>query len=153
MDWRPIENPVTPAATANRRLIEMRAIAKQFSGQLKIPNVQPSQLIFLPQPLHRYQATEHGIIDGAIFSLAVGTDPEILLVIEAKGTEGKTSYRYTPLRSHYHELELKRDGVVVWRAPMEIALESTSANDRPYCDQPFFVLTPFTPLPAPEELN
>jgi hypothetical protein len=93
MDWRPIEQPATAATSANRRLIEMRSIARQFSGELKIPNAQPSKLTLLPQPLHRYQAPEQGVIDGAIFSFAVGTDPEILLVIEANDRDGKSGYR------------------------------------------------------------
>lgn len=153
MDWRTLDSSISPANTANRRLIEMRSIAKQFSGQLLIPGKQPSKLVLIPQPLHRYQAPTRGVMEGAIFSLAVGTDPEILLVIEAIGSEGKSSYRYAPLRSHYHELQLERDGEVVWKAPMEIALESTVAGENPHCHQPFFVFNPFTPLPPPEDLK
>jgi hypothetical protein len=153
MDWRPIEQPATAATSANRRLIEMRSIARQFSGELKIPNAQPSKLTLLPQPLHRYQAPEQGVIDGAIFSFAVGTDPEILLVIEANDRDGKSGYRYSPVRAHYHELELAKDGVNVWKAPMEIALEMTSAGERPFCNQPYFSFTPLQALPSPEELD
>lgn len=153
MDWRPVEQSLTPANTANRRLIEMRSIAKQFSGKLFIPGAQPSKLIFLPQPLHRYESIKQGITDGAIFSFAVGTDPEILLVIEAKENAGKSSYRYSPLRSHYHALELEKDGAIVWKVPSEIALQDTAAGQRPYCNQPFFVLTPVKSLPSPAELE
>ena len=153
MEWQTIEQSVTPANTANRRLIEMRSIVKQFSCQLKIPKTQPAKLTLLPQPLHRYQSRENGIIDGAIFSFAVGTDPEVLLVIEAVEKNGKSSYRFSPLRSHYHAVELEKDGTVVWKAPSVIALESTTAGQRPYCLEPFFVLTPTKPLPTPDELN
>jgi hypothetical protein len=41
-------------------------------------------LRLLPTPLHRYASEASGIIDGALFSMAHGTNPEILLQLEAR---------------------------------------------------------------------
>ncbi len=154
MQWRPCDGAGTPADADSRRLFQMRSIARQFAGTLSIPNRQPSQLTLLPQPLVRYQAPKEGVIDGAVFSFAVGTDPELLLVIEAqKAADGSVAFMYAPARAHYHALELKREGTTVWNAAMVIALESTQAGQKPWANDPFFVFTPKQPLPAPEDLR
>ncbi len=154
LEWRPCDGSAAPAETDARRLFQMRSIARQFSGTLSVPNRQISQLTLLPQPLVRYQSPAEGVIDGAVFSLAVGTDPELLLVIEAKKVaDGSVAFMYAPARSHYHALELKRNGNPVWSAEMAISLEMTRAGQRPWSNDPFFVFTPKNPLPLPEDLR
>ena len=143
-----------PASTAARRLTQMRSIARQFEGTLHITEKQPARLSLLPQPLHRYQAPESGVLDGGLFSLAVGTDFEILLAIEAvKGERGELSWLYAPARGHYHELRLEREGQQVWTAPRVIELERTGPAVLPWCNQPYYILTPEQPLPPPAELR
>ncbi len=154
LQWKPFDDTTTPADSAARRLFQMRTLARKFTGSLKVPNQQPSILVLLPQPLVRYESAKEDVIDGAVFSLAVGTDPEILLVIEArKSSDGTPKFFYSPARSHYHSLELQLDGAKVWDAPMVIALETTRAGQSPYCNEPFFVMTPNKPLPSPEQLR
>ncbi len=38
----------------------------------------------MPQPLFRYESTEPAVLDGALFAFVTSTDPEALLVIEAR---------------------------------------------------------------------
>ena len=38
----------------------------------------------MPQPLLRYAAPDSGVIDGAVFAFAEATDPEALLILEAR---------------------------------------------------------------------
>ncbi len=142
--------PETPA----RRLIQMRAFAREFTAELTMSNNKTSHLNLMPQPLLRYEAPGDGVIDGAIFSFAVGTDPELLLVIETrKGSDGTLAMFYSPVRSHYHQLELRHQGNVVWTATKDIGLEQTLAGQKPWASKPFFVFTPDEKLPPAETLK
>ncbi len=154
LQWNELGDDPSVAETDSRRLFQMRSIARQFSGTLHSPNRQPAKLTLLPQPLVRYQAAKAGVIDGAIFSFAIGTDPELLLVLEARAdAAGEPKYYFAAARSHYHELKLERGGVHVWSAPADMALETTQAGQSPYLKQPFFVFTPHRPLPPPQQLE
>ncbi len=154
LKWIDGGNDVVPAESSARRLIQMRSLSREFSATLSIPDKQPSKLTLIPQPLVRYQSESQGIIDGAVFSYAVGTDPEVLVVIEArKSSDGSPRFYFAPARSHYHAVTLERGGRVVWSAPMDIALEMTRAGQTPYSRQPFFVMTPKDSLPSPEALK
>ena len=155
VEWTKFETPRGPTESAPRRLTQMRGIARQFTGTLDIPTQQIASLTLIPQPLVRYSAVEDDVIDGAVFSLAVVTDPEILLMIEArKSSSGDASWHYAAARAHYHAVELKnQEGRSLWKAPMVIELENTRANQRPHSLDPYFIFFPPDPLPSPELLQ
>ncbi|MFK8112415.1 MAG: hypothetical protein AB8B91_09440 [Rubripirellula sp.] len=154
VQWNVFGGSAPPAESERRRLSQMRGIARQFNGTLKIPESQPSKLTLIPQPLVRYQAPESGVIDGAIFSLAVGTDPEIFLLVEArKDSTGSTKWHYAAARAHFHELELEKSNETVWKAPSIVELQNTRANQMPYANGSYFIFFPPKPLPSPEVLR
>lgn len=154
LQWKPVDRIAAPTESAPRRLRDMRAIARQFSGKLSIPGSQPNQLDLIPQPLIRYAAADDRVVDGAIFSFAVATDPEILLVIEArKAADGSLGWHYAVARSHYEALALRKHGQWVWSASRKDELASTKAGQLPWANQPYFIFTPSQPLPAPEDLR
>jgi len=76
----------TPAAAAGARLVQMRRLAQQFSGHEIDNEGKRWDLRLLPAPLYRYSPAKTGVIDGALFTLVsnAGTDPEVLLLIEAR---------------------------------------------------------------------
>ena len=150
LEWTSITDTQAPASTPARRLFQMRTIARQFSGVLYSTWRPPNKLALIPQPLTRYQNPKQGLLDGAVFSLAVATDPELLVVIEARMDKGgKPVFRYAPVRSNYNKLELSRNGELVKEFPLVLALESTKAHQKPWSDEPFFVFDPPSPLPEP----
>ncbi len=152
--WKPCDDVPPPMESAPRRLTQMRAIARQFTGTLDIPDYQLANLTLIPQPLVRYQATNAGVIDGAVFSFAVVTDPEILLVVEARESNGESgSWHYAAARAHYEELELKRKGSMVWQAARVKEMANTRFAQLPYAAEPYFVFFPPQPLPPPEALR
>lgn len=150
--WLPFNGSASPAESEPRRMSQMRGIARSFIGTLSIPGSQSSTLSLIPQPLIRYQDPDSGVVDGAIFSLAVVTDPEILLLVEAKKAKEKTVWQYAVARAHYHKLTLSLANQMVWSAPMELALENTNAGELPHVNDPYFIFFPPKPLPAPEDL-
>ena len=150
LDWKPIPGVDQPAESAPRRLFQMRTIARQFSGNVNYPGKRPDSLTLIPQPLVRYQSPDQGIIDGAIFSLAVVMDPEIMIAIQARRQkDGSSRFEFAPIRANYNALELSRNGAKVWDAPLVIELQQTRAGQSPWANEPFFVFTPSQPLPLP----
>lgn len=56
----------------------------------RLSKYEVAELTLQPQPVLHYASEKDGIIDGAVFSLTVLTDPESWLVIEAiKGDDGE----------------------------------------------------------------
>ena len=152
--WQSLSEAPQPAGTAPRRLTQMRAIVRQFSGSIKSPTGElDSQLKLIPQPLLRYQSPPDGIIDGAVFSLAVVTDPEIFLIVEAiDGSAGQSGWRWAAVRAHYWGLSLERGGKPVWQAEQNMPLERTKANQPPEALGSYFLFTPADRLPPADQL-
>ena len=130
--WRPAKaaiEPVVvpkapaPAGSATRRLVQMRSIAKAFSAAVDF-RVNPTdttrehyELRLLPKPLHRYGKADSDILDGALFAFVQGTNPEVLLLLEARSADG--GYRWTfglaPMTGC--GVEASRDGKMIWSVP------------------------------------
>ena len=70
----------------------------------------------LPTPLYRYPTAKTGVIDGALFTLVStsGTDPEILLLIEAREENGKTRWEFACGRFSDKSLYVQRKEKEVW---------------------------------------
>jgi hypothetical protein len=73
-----------PAATAAGRLTQMRQLARRF-GAKEYFNDEWTECRLLTQPLDRYHSEAEKITDGAIFTLANGTNPEIGILLETDG--------------------------------------------------------------------
>jgi hypothetical protein len=106
----------TPAATPAARLIQMRKLAQEFSGHETDDDGKHWDLRLLPAPLYRYPTAKTGVIDGALFTLvsSAGTDPEVLMLIEAKETDGKTRWEYALGRFSDRNLYVKRGDKDIW---------------------------------------
>jgi hypothetical protein len=102
--WQPeaglarTELPGAPAPAASRsgRLVQLRKLAQEFGGHSVDRDRKRWELRLLPTPLYRYSPAESGVVDGAVFTLMSGggTDPEVLLVIEAREVNGKLRWEY-----------------------------------------------------------
>ncbi len=82
--WQRAPTTESPASTPELRRIQMRKIAEKFRVADLFEFKEPNQLRLLATPLYRYSAPKVGVRDGALFSYALGTDPEVLLLIEAQ---------------------------------------------------------------------
>src|SRR5262245_3518234 len=102
--WKPeagfaraeLPDAAPPAAAPGARLVQMKRLAQEFSGHSVDRDGKRWELRLLPTPLYRYPAARSGVIDGALFALmsSAGTDPEVLLVIEAREIDRKTRWEY-----------------------------------------------------------
>jgi len=148
-----VAEDLIPATTAPRRLTQMRTIARELAGRHISADGKVSELRLLPQPLFRYDAPEAGIIDGAIFTLSVATDPEILVVLEARSIDSVSNWYIVPFRSHFDALELSYKGKQIWSASTNLNLKMTKALQLPFALEPYFIFTPRIPLPPAEQLK
>lgn len=104
-----------PAATT-RRLVELRSLAKRFTGSLTTREGEQHELRLLPQPIYRYASPEEGVLDGGLFAFVQGTDPDILLLIEARG-EKEPRWHFAAARMQNVALVVKLDGREAWTVP------------------------------------
>jgi hypothetical protein len=109
------DSPV-PATTPAARLLQMKKLAQEFSGYETDNEEKRWDLRLLPSPLYRYPTAKTGVIDGALFTLVstAGTDPEVLLLIEAKEIDGKTHWEYALGRYSDRNLFVQRKEKQIW---------------------------------------
>jgi hypothetical protein len=107
---------VAPAETARQRLTQMKALAREFSASMKDAEGEPYQLRLLTQPLYRYEPTDKRVLDGALFSFSLGTDPEVILLLEARPVKDAHQWQYAFARFHYVELKAFHNDREVFRA-------------------------------------
>lgn len=112
---QPIADAPQVSANESGRLVQMRGLARQFSGEM-IQGDQINQLRLLPQPLYRYPKSTRDR-DGALFALVwdKGTDPEVLLRIESvDSADGKPTWHYQAIRFTWRAVNLSHRNVKVW---------------------------------------
>jgi hypothetical protein len=94
----------------------MRRLAQEFNGHESDRDGKRWDLRLLPAPLYRYPEAKSGVVDGAIFALIseAGTDPEVLLLIEAREEGGKTRWEYACGRFSDRSLYVQRKEKEIW---------------------------------------
>lgn len=105
-----------PETSAPRRLIQMRALAREFSAHSIDVRRQRWELRLLPQPLFRHNPSEGDAIDGAVFTFvtSAGTDPEVILWLEARKSDGGGAWHYRAGRFSDSNLFVQHKGQEVW---------------------------------------
>jgi hypothetical protein len=106
-----------PADSAEKRLLQLKQIARKFTASSHGRDDRDWELRTLPRPLYRNELPKDNkseVIDGALFGLVQGTDLEIVLLLEAV-QEGKAkSWRWAAARMSDLPLSLKLSGKEVW---------------------------------------
>jgi hypothetical protein len=121
-----IPKAVVPADDPGKRLRQMRETARRFKAweSLDPSRNDPSdrfELRLLPQPVLRYQSPKDGLVDGAIFLLVYGRNPEVALLIEARREEnGEPAWCYGLARIGAARLHIKLDDREVADLPKPI---------------------------------
>jgi hypothetical protein len=132
--FRKLDDAPAPAATAGRRLIQMKAIAAEFTAadDFKISSADQEttrhELRLLPTPVFRYEDKEAEIADGAVFAFVHGTDPEVFLVLENRtDQDGKSDWHYTLAPMTCWAVSVQRNEREVWSVPERLN-KSTPAD-------------------------
>lgn len=135
-----LERADRPDKTRPARLRQIRALAKEFSAYSLSPYADKSrwELRMLPQPLYRYDAgdreegaTSGDVLDGALFAFVstAGTDPELLLVIEARRASGEWRWEFGGARLSDNSLFLEHRQKTVWEYVNQTATPTDAAGE------------------------
>jgi hypothetical protein len=117
-----------PASTPAERLRQMQALAREFHAFFNAPEDR-SELRLLPKPLYRYETERPRLLDGAMFAFVLTTDPEVLLMVEARPVEGTTAWHYGFARMSMVNLRAAHKEQTVWTVDWVYDLE---APNKPY---------------------
>jgi hypothetical protein len=145
---RPADKPV-------QRLAQMRKLAERFTviDNFGYENPQPYNLRLMPTPVYRYEEADEKV-DGGMFVFAQGTNPEAVLLLEARTVGDKLGWRYGFAPTTIYELTAHLGGEedpVVWSKPRYIQFNMASG---PYLAGPYPIspddidLTGMMPDPA-----
>jgi hypothetical protein len=134
IEWHDFEDSPNPGTTHTARLLQMRQLARPFRAELVSPKEDRTELRLISRPLSEYSSSKNGVIDGAIFSFAVATDPEVLLLIEAYESDvngvKRTGFRRAFARFHYWNVAVYTGDKKIWDAPLDTSHESNPIGDK-----------------------
>lgn len=117
LKFEPVGNNGELATAPQRRLLQLRQIAREFSATLTNPDGSQVPLRLLPTPILTYESQSEAGASGAIFAFAAtGTDPDAFLIIENRKVGGKLELQYAFARFHFRQLTAMRGGATVWTA-------------------------------------
>jgi hypothetical protein len=124
-----------PSDTQTGRLIQMRSLARRFSGSCTLKE-ETTQLRVLPQPLYRYADDKQGVMDGALFAMVVSNDPELFLILEAKENENsrKPEWNFALARMSSLKLQVSLDEKEVWSVPGYYTIPAAERQAGPYIE-------------------
>jgi hypothetical protein len=132
LTWNQFTDAASPASSRTLRLAQMKRLAARFSARLLDKRTDGAGVTKLLRPLTTplYRYPEDAAADGALFTFVVGTDPELMLLIESH--DG--GWRYGLGRMNGDEIEVSYNNELVSSiARLEWdALDSTD---------PYFIVT------------
>jgi hypothetical protein len=112
-----------PAEDPAKRLRQMRDLVRQikayeFFKPEDHPSVERYELRVLPQPAHRYADPKAGLVDGGLFIISYGLNPELVLLVEAR-REGPSApaWHYGFARISIARVHVDFDSKEIWSHP------------------------------------
>lgn len=116
VDFQPMPGAPPPSDTATLRRRQMNEIVERFDVSETFNAERTDQLRLMPRSLYRYSDAEHGLIDGALYAFANGTNPETLLIVECRSdSKAAATWQYGFARLSAAQLQAKLGDAVVWR--------------------------------------
>jgi hypothetical protein len=129
IEYKRVPGAPAPADTAVARLIQMRTISGAFSSeQTDRDDNSKRQMRLLTQPVVRYSSKPQDVIDGAMFAFVHGTDPEVLLMLEAQETKGGSAWYFSLARMNSTAFKVTYKDQEVWAVdvlPWGVVLNSS----------------------------
>jgi hypothetical protein len=105
-----------PAEKPALRLAQMKKLQQRFTAYEREGLGARIELRPLARPLHRYQDDAAGVLDGAVFAFANGTNPEVLCIIEAHpADEAGTHWQFALVQMTGAEVYAQLDGKEFWK--------------------------------------
>jgi len=109
IELKAMPDAATPVESAPFRLSQMRTLAREFRC-LFGPEPNRTEMRLMPQPLYRYESIHTDVLDGAVFAFVRATDPDVLLLLEARRMNGSFEWQYGLARQAASELTVFHKG-------------------------------------------
>jgi hypothetical protein len=133
VELKDVPDAPTPSTEAPQRQRQIKQLAQKFTGhEFWDPDNTRYNLRRLESPLYTYRDEDSGLLEGGLYTLANGTNPEIMIFLEARvdpKDSSKKTWQYVVGRSAHAELHLEYDGKEVFEAPRG---NRVSAQNKPY---------------------
>jgi hypothetical protein len=95
--------------------MQIKQMQRRFQAHEVAPVGGRIELRALATALYRYEDADDGVLDGAVVAFANGTNPEILLILEADGKNGVPgTWRYSLAQMTGANVSVELDGTEVW---------------------------------------
>jgi len=105
-----LDRAPVPAQTPPQRLIQMRSTARRFTVERTDADGTRRSLRLMRQPLYRYAVSDNELVDGTVFCFVQGTNPDVILLLEARGQGDERVWQYGLARMHHYGLSVQLDG-------------------------------------------
>ncbi|MBC8354333.1 MAG: hypothetical protein H8E66_20250 [Planctomycetes bacterium] len=113
VEFRVLPDAPEPATKAASRLLQMRQLSRRFGSKCIESKTKSYELRLLSKPIYRYDLDDSRrsaeLIDGAVFAFAQGTDPESLLLIEARRAESGPQWQYATAKRTVGQIDMALD--------------------------------------------
>lgn len=130
-EFERVPDAAPPPDSANLLRIQCRRLAKGFSAQLNRRG-DIWELRLLPTPLLEYAKVSDEVLGGGLFAfVGYSTDPEILLLVEARNTDDGPAWFCHPVRFSDKSLYLDYEQKRVWES-----LRTAHGGEGPDSDDP-----------------
>lgn len=115
-DWKPVPKAPAVAESAAARLRQMRELGSRFHAHgIAYDGKGRWQYRMISRPIYRYEPKGNpSVLDGAILLFCEGTDPEILIGVEARKTDQGTQWFYAVASLSDFETRVQLDDAEVW---------------------------------------
>ena len=108
------EIPKSPLVKESAPTSALAFTARQLSRKFTARDGD-DELRLLPRPLMQFQSDGQGIPYGAVFGFATGTNPSVLLIVQAEKKGQDVKWTYRPLHMTALTVELEYDGEKLWQ--------------------------------------
>jgi len=129
--FRELPDAPKPSESSVLRLSQIKTMAARFEiiDGFRSTNgtPEPQALRMLSRPSYRYGRADGELVDGAIFTYVVATDPEACLLVEIHRKDDKYVWMYGVFPLTIYSLEAKLDGTSVWTKPEAMVFANPTA--------------------------
>jgi hypothetical protein len=117
VSFKPVPDAPAPDASASKRRLQMRQIARRFSAYTVDNGDRRWQLRLVPAPVYQWDAGESSErLGGAIFVICQDTNTDVVICIEARATPDGPKFFYACGSFADWEAHAELDGKEVWFA-------------------------------------
>ena len=121
-----------PEGPPRLRLGQMRKLAAQLTADKTTREDVRRDLRLLTQPIYRYEGEHPDLLDGALFAFVEGTDPEVLLLLEARRVGKQYEWFFGAARMNSVHMRVLRGEQVLWDGPVLPWADVFNRSDKHY---------------------